>query len=192
MMRLAIVMMMGCGMAAGQTVVTSAKPSASGEAAPAVSSLKLAVQTLTVDKWKAPKPVKDGVAVNLNSIRKDVMETLPGLLGAADAAPGSVAAGIPVERNLAALYDVVLRVFVVADAAAPPEQTAAIEDAMHRLEGIRRTYGDRLQDLADGQERKMTALEKVASAPPPPPVAAPVCPAPPTPAKKKKKTSPPV
>jgi hypothetical protein len=154
-----------------------------------MGTLKQAVQQLAVEKWKAPKPVKDTTETNLNSIRRDVAETLPGLLSAADAAPNSVAALLPVSRNLSALYDVVLRLAVVAEAAAPPDQADALESAMTRLDDARRAFADHLQTAADAQERHVIEMQKSMSAPAPV-VAAPsppVCPPlPPSPAKKKK------
>jgi hypothetical protein len=176
------------GVSVGVAQAPAAGPTAASQLGPAISALKQAVQQMTVDKWKLPKPVHDTTATNLNSIRKDVQETLPGLMGAADAAPSSVAAMLPVSRNLAALYDVVLRVAVVADAAAPQDQVQAIEAAMGTLDDARRGYADRLQTAADAQERHVVAMQKTLSAPPAPAPAAvaPVCPAPaPVPAKKK-------
>ncbi len=169
---------------------TVAAPTASSQIGPALGNLKQAVQQMNVDKWKLPKPVHDTTLTNLNSIRKDVLETLPGLMGAADAAPTSVAAMLPVWRNLAALYDVVLRVAVVADAAAPEDQAQAIEAAMAGLDDVRRGYADRLQTAADAQERHVAEMQKTLNAPPPAPAPAPVCPAPST-AKKKKAAAPP-
>lgn len=164
-----------------------AAPSASSQVGPALAGVKQGVQQLSVDKWKAPKAVKDATLANLSSIRKDVDQTMPALLSAADAAPGSVAAMIPVSRNMSALYDVVLRVAVVADAAAPEDQASAIEAAMNRLDDARRGFADHLQTSADAQERHVTEMQKKLSAPPPvpPPAPVPVCPPPPAPAKKK-------
>jgi hypothetical protein len=167
------------------TAPAPAAPLASSQVGPALAGVKQAVQQLSVDKWKAPKTVKDATLANLASIRKDVDQTMPGLLSAADAAPNSVAAMIPVSRNMSALYDVVLRVAVVADAAAPEDQANAIEAAMNRLDDARRGFADHLQVAADTQERHVTDMQKKLSAPPPPPPPAPVCPPPPAPAKKK-------
>jgi hypothetical protein len=168
-------------------------PSASSQVGPALAGVKQAMQQLSVDKWKAPKAVKDATLANLTSIRKDVDQTMPGLLSAADAAPYSVAAMIPVSRNMSALYDVVLRVAVVADAAASPNEADAIEAAMNHLDDARRGFADHLQTAADAQERHVTDMQKKLSAPAPvvAPPPAPVCPPPPpAPATKKKKPAP--
>ncbi len=188
------------------SVEASAQPAAAGPdrgAVPAVAapvapsallqdslgSVRQAMGLLNVDKWKVPKPVKDTTATNVASIRRDVDTTLPGLLSAADAAPDSVAAMLPVSRNLSALYDVLLRVTVVADAVAPDEQTRALEQSMASIDDARRAFSDRLQNTAEAEETRTVALKKkLAAASPPAPAAAttapPPCPA--TPAKKKK------
>jgi hypothetical protein len=173
----------------GQVAATPNQPAAPAPSAriePALRGLKQALQSIAVEKWKAPKPVRDTTGTNLNSIKRDIAETMPGLLSAADAAPKSVAALLPVERNLSALYDVVLRVTVVAEAAAPPDQADALESAMTSLDSGRRSFADDLQAVADAQERDVAELQKALSPPPsptPPPL---VCPPPPAPTKKKK------
>ena len=137
------------------------------------------------------KDVREATLTNVGSIRRDLEATLPGLLAAADAQPGSVATALPVERNLGALYDVLLRVTVVAEPAAPMEQTSALEHAMKSLEGARRELSDQLQSSAEAQEQKAVAMQKALNAVPPPPVAVAAvgsapCPAVSAPTKRKK------
>ena len=172
------------GSLAAAAVAAPAPPSV--QVQPALAPLKLAVDALNVDRWKASKAVRETTAANLNSIRKDLLETLPGLLATADAAPASVAAVLPVTRNLGALYDVALRVTVVAETAAPEDQVDAMQSALSSLEGAKRSLNERVQSGAEGEERQVTELTKKLNAPPvvvaatPPPVC------PPPPAKKKK------
>ena len=107
---------------------------------------------------------------NLGSIHRDLETTLPGLLATADG--GSVAALVPVSQNLGALYDVLLRVTVVAESSAPSEQTAALEQALTSLEGARRSFTERLQSTAEAQERRVAELQTALSARPAPAVVA--------------------
>ena len=181
---------------AGQAAPTA--PSASSQVQPGLRPLKQSLDTLTVDRWKASKAVKEQTTTNVGSIRHDLEDTLPGLLSAADAAPTSVAAMLPVTRNLSALYDVVLRVTVVAEAAAPQAQTMALESALNSLDDARRKFSDRVQGDAEAQERQVAALQKQVAtlmAPPPAAAATPVTEPAPVPVKKKrrviKKTPPP-
>jgi hypothetical protein len=185
-------------------VLWSAAAACGGQAAPAPSaglsatiqpasaSVQQAIDGLHVEKWKAARDVRDATAANVGSLRRDLTATLPGLIGAADAAPDSVSAMLPLSRNLGALYDVLLRVTVVAESAAPREQTVALEQAMTSVEGARRTLADRLQSAASAEEQRVSELQKavvaakaVAVAPCPPLPAAPVKTA--TPARRKKK-----
>jgi hypothetical protein len=146
---------------------------------PAVMNLQQALDSLRVDKWKASKEVKATTADNIGSIRRDVEGTLPGLVTAADAAPGSLSAMLLLSRNVGALYDVVLRVTVIAESAAPADQADALEKSLSGLEGARRTLADRQQQMAAAQEARLGDLQKQWNARPAvaaacPPVAVPV------------------
>jgi hypothetical protein len=179
-----------CGGQATPGAATGSAPSATVE--PAAASVQQALETLRVDKWKAARDVRDAEAKNVDSLRRDLTTTLPSLMTAADAAPESISAMLPLSRNLGALYDVLLRVTVVAESAAPREQTVALEQAMTSVEGVRRMLADRLQSAASAEEQRVSELQKavvaakaVAVAPCPPLPAAPVKTA--TPVRRKKK-----
>lgn len=166
-----------------------AKPSSTPSAAlqPALSDLQEALDVLRLDKWKTSGTVREEMEANIASIHHDLESTLPSLLAAADASPNSVVQLLPVQSNVGALYDVLLRVAAVAKLSAPGPQSAALQQAMTSLEGGRRTLGNRLQSLALAQEKQLGDLKAALRAAPP--VAAPVavpCPTPPAPAKKRK------
>jgi hypothetical protein len=155
---------------------------------PALDVLKQALGTVRVERWKGPGPLKEETDKNLGSIDRDVNGTLPALLSAADGAPDSVAKVLPAYRNVEALYDVVLRVAGAAKLEAPADQNSALEQALGSLETARRSLGERLQDNAAFQEKRVSDLQAALKAVPAVPVAvaAPVCPTPP-PAKKRAK-----
>jgi hypothetical protein len=132
----------------------------SGMVQPAAASVQLAIAGLHVEKWKTSREMRDATSTNVDSMRRDLTATLPGLMTAADAAPDSVAAMLPLSRNLGALYDVLLRVTVVAESGAPREQTAALEQAMTSVEGARRTLANRLESVAGAQEQRVRDLQK--------------------------------
>jgi outer membrane biosynthesis protein TonB len=157
-----------------------ALPPASKTLAPALSTLRQTLTTLHPDKWKLPPPVLRDTQNNLDSIRRDLDNTLPPLLAAADASPSAIPSVLPAYRNIEALYDVLLRVNQVALLVAPDPQVAALQQAMGNLEDSRRTLGDNLQSAAVSQTQQLAdvraSLRKIQSTPPPP---APVCPPPP-------------
>ena len=144
----------------------------SGLVQPSLGTVEQALEKVFVDRWKASKALKETTTNNLGSIHRDLETTLPGLLAAADRTSGSVAGLVPASQNLGALYDVLLRVTVVAESAAPPEQTAALEQALTSLEGARRSFSERLESVAAMQDQRLTELRTALSARPTPAVAA--------------------
>ncbi len=169
---------------AGSAAATVKLPSALLQ--PGIDAVRTAVNGVRLDKWKAPEAVRDEADANMTSIRRDLDNTLPGLLATADAAPGSVVQMMPAYRNVEALYDVLLRVVVSARMAAPAPQSASLDQAMSSLDAGRRGLADRIQVFAAANEKQVSDLKaalKAAQTPPPAP--APVV-APVTPVKKKK------
>ncbi len=160
----------------------------SGLVQPSLGTMEQSLEKVFVDRWKASKALKETTTNNLGSIHRDLETTLPGLLVAADGAPGSVAGLVPVSQNLGALYDVLLRVTVVAESSAPPEQTEALEQALTSLEGARRSFTERLQGMAEAQEHRLTELQTaLRSRPAPAVVASAPAPCKPVPGAKAKK-----
>jgi len=161
----------------------SAGPSTSEFLKPSLNSLQQTIGALQLEKWKKGS-VRDEAISNISSIQKDLQSTLPALLEAADQAPGTVSKTLPVARNLAALYDVLLRVVDGARIIAPSDQFAQLQQAMAGLEKGRRALDDRMQDRATAQEKQIGDLQ-VALKNRPAPVC-PVTPPPPPPAPAKK------
>jgi hypothetical protein len=173
---------------AGQTAATPAAKSAgkspSAMMQPGIDAVKQALATVKVDKWKTAGPVRDETATNIGSIQRDVADSLPGLLTAADAAPDSVLKVFPAYRNVDALYDVLLRVTTVSRMSAPAPESAALSQALVSLDDGRRALADRMQDGAVSSEKQVVDLRAQLKAMPTP-APAPVCPTvPATPAKK--------
>jgi len=171
---------------------TTAPPTAlSTILGPALESLKQTLATLRPDKWKAPGTVTAEQVADIASIQRDLDTTLPPLLSAADASPGSVPTLLPAYRNVEALYDVVVRVAQTSILAAPAPQSAALQQTVASLQQGRRAVGDQMQSAAQSQDRQLIAvraqLHTLQVTPPPP---APACPPPPAPVKKATKPRP--
>jgi peptidoglycan hydrolase-like protein with peptidoglycan-binding domain len=148
------------------------------------------VTTLRLDKWKRGT-VRDETGENINAILRDLQVTLPPLLGAADAAQGTVSNVLPVSRNINSLYDVLLRVVEAARVSAPADEIVQLQQALINLGGARRILDDRLQEAVAAQEKQIVELSgtlraQAASKCPAPP-ATPVCATPTPPRKAKKK-----
>ncbi|MDE3105042.1 MAG: hypothetical protein KGK08_07685 [Acidobacteriota bacterium] len=157
---------------------------------PGLDSLQEAIGELRIERWKAPSAMRDEMTANVSSIQRDVQGALPGLMTAADAAPDSAAALLPLCRNLGALYDVVLRLDAVARLSATASQVQALDQALAKLEDGRRVLLDSAQGAAQSREKQVTDLKaalKAATTPPPAPAAPVVSAAPPVVNKSRKK-----
>jgi hypothetical protein len=150
------------------------------------------VSGINLQKWKRGT-VRDEAGEHINSILHDLQATLPELIKQADAAP-TMSQLLPVSRNVAALYDVLLSVVEASRVSAPPDQVGQLEQALSTLSGAQRALDGRLQDSAILLEKQVVDLraavqsqtaERAAAAKAV--AAAPACPATPPVRKAKKK-----
>ncbi len=125
--------------------------------APAVDQLSKAVSQTHLERWN--RSVRDDTDSNLRSIERDLQNTLPPLLQTADAAPSSIAASLPVLRNLNALVAVLVRVANIARGTAPANEAQSLNNSLDVLEGARRSLDDQLQQLATAQEKQIADLQ---------------------------------
>ena len=135
----------------------AAPVSASTLLQPSINSVVTVLNSLKIDKWKKGS-VREEAGQNVNSILQDIQNNLPPLIGAADAAPGSVSAAMPLVKHLDALYDVLLRVEEASRIAAPSEQISQLQDALTVFGTARFALDDALQKQAATQEKQMSDL----------------------------------
>lgn len=126
---------------------------------PALESVGRAGSAVDLNKWKGSNAMREDVDANLASMQKDLQSTLPGLLTAADAAPGSAAASLPVLLNMDALYSVLLRVTIASRSGAPRDQNTALEQAALLLDSARRDLGGEVLASARAQEKRIVDLQ---------------------------------
>ncbi len=136
---------------ASEIPVEPQKPS--GLIAPAVDHLSQVVSQVQLERWKGNS--RDETDSNLRSIERNVSTTLPQLVTAADAQPASIAASLPLLRNLDALCAVMIRVSVAARANAPTPQAESLNGALTALQSARNTLADQVQTLAATQEKQL-------------------------------------
>lgn len=157
---------------------------------PSIQLVKEALNTVNIDKWKASGAIKSEADGNLHSVQRDIEETLPSLVRAADTAPDSAAKTLPVFRNVDALYDVMLRLDAAGRLSAPKDELGALDDALASIAKARSALGDQLQANTEAQEQRMIRLQQAAAHPVVAPAPAPVqCTPPPAPTTKKKRSS---
>ena len=125
----------------------------------ALQSVGRAGSAVDLNKWKGSNAMREDVDANLASMQKDLQSTLPGLLTAADAAPASVAASLPVLLNMDALYSVLLRVTIASRNSAPRDENTALEQAAVLLDSARRDLGDAVLAAAKAQDKQIAGLQ---------------------------------
>lgn len=135
----------------------------------AIAHLRRALDGVTVPKWKAPGDVKQTTESDIDSMQRDVSDTLPGLINAALADPAKVSPAFSVYRNVDALYDVLLRVSETAQLAGASRDASVLEDQRSTLEDARTQLGTALLQSAQAQDAEVIHLRSTAVAAPPPP-----------------------
>ena len=169
----------------------SAPPATTALLRPALDQVQQTVGAVNVEKWKKGS-VRDEAGDHIRAILRDMHTTLPPLLDTAGASPETISKMLPVSRNIAALYDVLLSVVEAARISGSAEESTRLEQALTSLGSARAALDDRLQVSAAALEKQeidlrttLQAREAVKCAVTPPPVT-PACPAP-APARKAKR-----
>jgi hypothetical protein len=134
----------------------------------AIAHLRRALDDVNVPKWKAPGDVKQTTESDIDSMQRDVSDTLPGLINAALADPAKVSPAFSVYRNVDALYDVLLRVSETAQLAGASRDASLLEDQRSSLEDARTQLGTALLQSAQAQDAEVNHLRSAAVAAPPP------------------------
>jgi hypothetical protein len=144
----------------GQTAIPPAvaAPPPSTILQPALSDVQSTTSALNISRWKAPNGVRQTAQQDVDSIQRDLGNTLPGLMAQADAAPAAVSPSFAVYRNVDALYDVLLRVSEIADVAAPENEADSVASSLQRLESVRSQLGDSILRNSQHDEAQLVAL----------------------------------
>lgn len=135
----------------------AAPATASSLLQPSLDALVSTLNSIKIDKWKKGS-VREEAQQNANEILRDVQTNLPPLMAAADAAPNSLSAAMPLVKHLDALYDVLLRVEEASRVAAPSDQISALQQTMTAFGTARFAFDDALQNRAGMQEKQLSAL----------------------------------
>ena len=125
---------------------------------PALSNVQITTSALNISRWKAPGSVREAAQQNVDSIQRDLGNTLPSLLAQADSATDSVPPSFAVYRNLDALYDVLLRVSETANLAASDNEADSIASSLRKLEAARAALGDAILHTSQRHEAQIAVL----------------------------------
>jgi hypothetical protein len=117
-----------------------------------------ALGKMRVDKWKTDSSVKKQYQGNVESLQRNLSAALPELTGRVRQAPQDSNANFKLYRNVNTLYDVLANVVETAGAFGPKDQYEALAQQVGMLDQIRRTLGDRLDQLTSSKESELGRL----------------------------------
>ncbi len=116
---------------------------------------------LRIDKWKTDSATKQQNQANADAISRNLNSALPGVIEQVRSAPASLPAGLKLYRNLNVLYDVLAAVAESAGAFGPRQDYQALAQRVGDLDQVRRSFADRLENLATAQEGEISRLQAV-------------------------------
>jgi hypothetical protein len=126
-----------------------------------------------IDRWKTDSSTKRQTQANVESIQRNLQSALPDTISQLSASPEDLAASFKLYRNLDALYDVFGSVVESAGAFGSKDEFQTLGNDMSGLENARRSFGERLQKLANAKEdelgRLRAQIKTIQATPPPPP-----------------------
>lgn len=161
---------------AAQAAPAPAVPQARSQAANALTDslqqlsttlvrLQATLSGMTASRWKAPGDVRQTTQADMNSMQRDLSDTLPPLVAQAKANPAQLAPVFSVFRNVDALYDVLLRVSETAQLAGATNDGRSLEEQRAALESSRRQLGVALLASAQAQDTEVVQLRTAARVP---------------------------
>jgi hypothetical protein len=124
----------------------------------AAKSTQADLAGLRIEKWKTDSNSKRLAESNVESIRRNLQEALPAIIGELQAAPESLPATFKLYRNLDALYDVFTPIVESAGAFGSKDDFQSLDTDLSQLEKVRRSFADRLDVLASAKESELTRL----------------------------------
>lgn len=142
------------------------------------SAIRLDLARLRIERWKADSATKKQTQDNAASLDRNLAGALPVLVGEVRSAPADLAAGLKLYRDLNALYDVMGSLVESAGAFGSQDEFNSLAADINKLDDLRRSFADGLQNAAVHQQAQMTELQNqlraaqaaaAAAAPPTPP-----------------------
>jgi hypothetical protein len=136
-------------------------------------NIQIDLQKARVEKWKTDGSTKKQTQGNVESIQRNLQSALPELMTQVNNAPEDLAATFKLYRNMDALYDVFRSVVESAGAFGSKDDFQSLSNDITALESVRRSIGERVQNLANSKETELTRLraqvKTLQAGPPAPP-----------------------
>ncbi len=141
----------------------------------ASAAIDSAISRLKIEKWKADANSKRQAQSNAESIQRNLKSALPGMMTGVRSAPQDLGASFKLYRNVNALYDVMSSLTESTGAFGPKSDYDALAQQLDSLDGVRRSLGDSLEQLAattqsqlDQLRTQVKTLQAAATVAPPP------------------------
>jgi len=137
----------------------------------ASSALNTSLAGLRIEKWKTGGQDKNQLQSNADSMRRNLITALPGIIQDVRNAPDNLGATFKLYRNLSALYDVLASLTEAAGSSGSKEESRDLSQQLQQISALRRSLGDRMEQLAalkDAQITRLNAQLKQATAATPP------------------------
>jgi hypothetical protein len=144
-----------------------------GQLKQAAQNIQTDLEKARVEKWKTDSTTKRQTQGNVESIQRNLQSALPEIVAQLNNAPEDLAATFKLYRNLDALYDVFRSVVESAGAFGSKDEFQSLSNDINALESVRRSFGERIQNLANAKEGELTRLrgqvKAMQTGPPAPP-----------------------
>jgi hypothetical protein len=129
---------------------------------------------LRIEKWKTDSSNKRQTQSNVESVQRNLQSALPAMISELRGSPESLTSTFKLYRNLDALYNVFGSVVESTGAFGSKDEFQSLENDLSVIEKSRRSFADRMQDLASAKETELGRLRmqlkaaQVAANPPQP------------------------
>lgn len=144
-----------------------------GQLRQAAQNIQTDLGKARIEKWKTDSSTKRQMQGNVEAIQRNLQSALPEIMAQLNNAPEDLGASFKLYRNLDALYDVFGSVVESAGAFGSKDEFQSLSNDISALESVRRSLGERMQNLANAKEGELTRLrgqvKAMQAAPPAPP-----------------------
>ncbi len=141
----------------------------------AASQTTLDLGHMRIDKWKVDGEFKRQAQANADSVQRNLVSALPGLIDTVRSAPQDLTAEFKLYRNLNALYDVFGSLTEAAGAFGTKGDYEALTQQLQTFDSVRRNLGDTIEQLTLSTQSELSQLrsqvrtyQQAAAAAPPP------------------------
>jgi hypothetical protein len=113
---------------------------------------------LRIERWKTDSSSKKQALADVDSVRRNLQNALPEMIGQLRNSPEDLTATFKLYRNLDALYSVLGGVVESAGAFGPKDDFQIVSNDLSSFESARKQLAERLENLAGSKEQEIVRL----------------------------------